>query len=241
MRFLIAAAMVLGLMSATANAQTTTQTSASGASAGAVSNINLIQPGVNTNGNGGVGYLNTNVSGVVWTLGNTPSMASQSYDACLKNLSIAGPGAGINIPLEIAVCWNLRMMDAMAKYPPGSNQYEMGCLDSNWQKVDWDTGTLACSANKTKLARTNPNDPRAMPVRGTPVVVAGHGAVMPAATVPQNAVPPTGTNIPAPNRPNLSAAPANGAAVPVRQEVCYDRAGNIVPAGTRGASCGFAG
>jgi hypothetical protein len=180
-----------------ANAQITAGAGAVSDSFAGVSNVIVNgQPG--GGGGGGVGYLQQNVSGVVWTLGNTPSMASQSYDACLKNLSVAGPGAGINIPLEIAVCWNLRMMDAMAKYPPGSNQYEMGCLDSNWLKTDWNTNTMRCTENIKKLPA---NDPRRVTHTGTPVVLAGHGAV-----VPQNTVPPTGVAVPATNAP-IAAAP----------------------------------
>lgn len=197
---LLAAAFALGIMTiGNVQAQTTTQTSAAGASAGAISNLTLVQPGAGSGSGGGVGYLNTNQSGTLWVLGNSPSMSAQSYDACLKNLSVSFIG-GVNIPLEIAVCWNLRMMDAMAKFPPGSNQYEFGCLDSNWQKVDWATGTMKCTANIAKLSK---DDPRRVAVQGIPVVQAGVGGSI----VPQNVVPPTGVAIPATNAPNLSTAP----------------------------------
>lgn len=193
---LLSAALVAGLAFG-ANAQTTTSSMAGAGASATLNQINVV-PG--SGGGGGVGYLNTNQSGTLWVLGNSPSMAAQSYDACLKNLSVSFIG-GVNIPLEIAVCWNLRMMDAMAKYPPGSNQYEMGCLDSNWLKTDWSTGTMKCTANIAKLP---PNDARRVAYQGIPVVHAGVGG----STVPQNIVPPTGVMVAPTNAPSISAEPS---------------------------------
>lgn len=165
---LLIAALSLGMLSLGAQAQTTTQTSASGASAGAVSNINLIQPGSGGNGNPGVGYLNQNLnnSGMIWTL-NTPSMGATQYDACTKYFTIAGPGAGLGIPLEIEQCWSMRMADAIAKYPPGSVQYNLLCKDSNVRQNDWDTNTMKCTQNIARLPKT---DPRSAGYVGVPVV-----------------------------------------------------------------------
>lgn len=191
--FLIGA--LVALISSSAWAQTTTQTSASGASAGAVSNINLIQPG-NGGGSGngsGVGYLNTNNSGTQWILGGTPSMNTTQYDACTKYISASALLGGVSIPLEIDTCWKMRQADAIAKYPPGSVQYNLLCADSGILQNDWDTGTMKCTANQAKLRKANPNDPRTAAYQGVPVVaVSGPGI---------NAVP----------SPNAT-APAGGAA-----------------------------
>lgn len=136
----------------------------------------LVVPG-NTGGVGGVQTL--------WTLGIAPpASAATSYDACLKNVGISAIAGALSIPLEISHCWELRDMEAMAKFPPGSVQYEHGCRDSSWLNTDWVSGTMACTSNKAKLAKTNPNDPRARPVAATPVV-------MPGMTVTGGSPPPT--------------------------------------------------
>lgn len=125
----------------------------------------LIVPGA-SNGGGGVG--------TVWTWGIAPAAnAATSYDACLKNVGISAIAGAISIPLEISHCWELRDMEAMAKFPPGSVQYEHGCRDSSWLNTDWVSGIMACTANKAKLAKTKPADPRAQQVQAVPVVVPG--------------------------------------------------------------------
>ena len=80
----------------------------------------------------------------------------------------------------------------MAKFPPGSIQYEHGCRDSAWQQTDWDTGTMKCTANQAKLRKSNPSDPRVQPFVATPVVMPGMNAVP--ASAPPTVVPVNGTN-----------------------------------------------
>jgi hypothetical protein len=205
----LSALLAIGL-SATAQAQTTI-TGQTGSSATAI----VVAPGAgNGTGNGGlpngVGYLNTNQTGTVWTLGIAPpATAATSYDACLKNIGISAIAGAISIPLEISHCWALRDMDAMAKFPPGSIQYEHGCRDSAWLNTDWVSGTLACTANKAKLAKQNPNDPRAAQVVAIPVVQAGHGKTVPNG-VPPTVVPVTATNA----QPSLSQVVPGPASLP---------------------------
>lgn len=225
--FAAVAALALGFTSA-GHAQVTSATTSSGATGTAGASANGIGV-VNLPGNGGgaaYGTLNTYQSGVSWTLGIAPSMNATQYDACTKYFSLSAIAGGINVPLEIDMCWKMRQMDAMAKYPPGSNQYELGCADSGWLKMDWVTGTMACTENKAKLAKSNPNDQRATPTRGVPVVSTNTGGSI----LPPPA-PPTGAPVPASNR-QVSEAPAP-------QEVCLDRGGNKVRAGTPGSSCGL--
>lgn len=162
-------------------------------------------------GNTGIGTLvvpgNTGVggnSGPFWTLGIAPAISSVSYDACLKNFSVSAIAGGINIPLEISHCWALRDMDAMAKFPPGSIQYEHGCLDSNWLKTDWSSGTMACTENLAKLAKSNPNDPRLQRWNAARVPVVSTN--MNPTGVP-NALPPTVVPVNATNK-SISQAPA---------------------------------
>lgn len=194
----LAALMLLGSLSFAAQAQTTSQTSAAGASAGAVSNINLIQPGAGVTGNGGVGFLTTNNSGTQWILGGTPSMNTTQYDACTKYITASAILGGVSIPLEIDTCWKMRQADAIAKYPPGSVQYNLLCADSGILQNDWDTGTMKCTANQVKLRKSNPNDPRTAAYQGVPVVaVSGPGInAVPAPT--ENRAPPGGAQQAAP-------------------------------------------
>ena len=166
---------------------TTTAGSASGSTAnamvgGSMGIGTLVVPGTQTGG--GVG--------TVWTWGIAPAAnAATSYDACLKNVGISAIAGAISIPLEISHCWELRDMEAMAKFPPGSVQYEHGCRDSSWLNTDWVSGIMACTANKAKLAKTNKNDPRAQQVQAVPVVmpgmtVSGVNASPPPTVVPVN-------------------------------------------------------
>lgn len=197
----LTALLTVGL-AASAHAQTTTSSQAGAGAVATVNQVNVV-PGSGGGGGGGVGYLNTNVTGTQWILGGTPSMNTTQYDACTKYITGSAILGGLSIPLEIDMCWKMRQMDAMAKYPPGSVQYNLGCADSDWLKNDWETGTMACVANKAKLAKANPNDPRSVNTQAVPVVaVTGPG--VPGRSVP-NAPPPNGVNIPAPNaQPSMS-------------------------------------
>lgn len=198
-RIILAAALALGVIGA-AQAQTGTLTSASGSSAGAVLQQQNIIPG----GGGG-----SSVGGTVWTMGQTTGGNNvTSYDACLKYINATGLFVNIGIPLEIAHCWALRSMDAMAKFPPGSIQYEYGCQDSNWAKVDWDTGTVACTSNKARMRKENPADPRGQAMAYVPVVQAGHGANTGSIVAMNQPAPPTVVHVRAPDAPvTISAAP----------------------------------
>lgn len=195
-----AAALLLGLSQAS-HAQTAS--TASGATAGAGAFASAGGTTINTGGgNGGgfgtngVGYLNTNASGTIWTLGGTPSVNTTQYDACTKYVSGSAILAGVSIPLEIDMCWKMRQADAIAKYPPGSVQYNLLCADSDIQRNDWDTGQMACTANKAKLRKSNPNDPRGVAVAAVPVVaVGGYGVGSNLNPVP-NAPPPTVVPVP---------------------------------------------
>ena len=139
-------------------------------------------------------YVHTTVGGTTWTLGQTTGGNSvTSYDACLKNAQLTVLFAAVSVPLEIQHCWELRDMDAMAKFPPGSIQYEHGCHDSAWLKTDWDSGTMACVANRAKLAKVSPNDPRSAPRQGVPVVSTNMSPTVPASP-PPTMVPVAPTN-----------------------------------------------
>lgn len=206
-------------------------TSQSNSTAGAAAVLNqtnvLPAPIAGNPTSSGVGTIYNHQSGTVWNMGQTTGgNAITSYDACLKYLNLTGLFVNVGVPLEISHCWALRDMDAMAKFPPGSLQYEHGCADSAWAKTDWDTGTMACTINKTRLRRNDPNDPRAATTRYVPVVQAGHGANTQAMMVPPTVVPVTPTNAPVGPLPAVS------------PEVCMDRSGRVVPKGTAGASCG---
>lgn len=165
---------------------------------------------LNVGGNGGgsqPGYANINTTGTVWTLGGTPSMNTTQYDACTKYFSASAILAGISVPLEIDMCWKMRQADAIAKYPPGSVQYNLLCADSGILRNDWDTGQMACTANKAALRKSNPNDSRGIATTAVPVVaVGGYGVGQNLQPVP-NAVPPT--VVPVPVAPvNRAQAPA---------------------------------
>lgn len=181
-------------------------------------------PGVGV-GSGGVNGGGIGNPQTIWTLGIAPSISSTSYDACLKNFSVSAIAGGINIPLEISHCWELRDMDAMAKFPPGSIQYEHGCRDSSWLATDWASGTIACSANKQKLAKTAPSDPRAQPMAATPVVFAS----MNQPAVP-NAPPPTVVPVNKTDRPVVQApavAPQPQVAAVTEGPACFNAKGDI--------------
>lgn len=186
-----AAALTLG-WSQVGHAQVTGTTS-SGATATATSGGLNLPPGsvLTTGGAAPAGtipatqYVHTTVGGTTWTLGGTTGGNSvTSYDACLKNAQLTVLFAAVAVPLEISHCWELRDMDAMAKFPPGSIQYEHGCRDSSWLNTDWVSGTMACTANKAKLAKSNPSDPRAMQVQAVPVVSTQMSPSVPAGPPP---------------------------------------------------------
>jgi hypothetical protein len=197
--FLIAAAMVLGF-SVAAHAQTTTT---SGAAAGAASVLNQynIIPGGNTGNGSGTQTLNTNTTGTVWQLGGTPSMMTTQYDACTKYISASAILAGLSVPLEIEQCWSMRMADSIAKYPPGSVQYNLLCNDSNVLRNDWETNTMKCTKN---IARLPKDDVRRVGYTGIPVVAVNQG---PTAAVPAQVVGPQGLPLQATNAP-VNAVPA---------------------------------
>lgn len=202
------AALLLGLSQAS-HAQTAT--TASGATAGAGAQAIAGGTTINTgsaNGGGfganGVGYLNTTTSGTVWTLGGTPSVNTTQYDACTKYISGSAILAGLSVPLEVDMCWKMRQADAIAKYPPGSVQYNLLCADSDIRRNDWDTGQMACTANKAALRKIKPNDPRGVDVTAIPVVAVGGYAV--------------GSNLnPVPNAPPATVVPVPVA--PVNQSM----------------------
>ena len=192
--FAAVAALTVGL-SQVGHAQTAatnsgaTSTAGAGAIAGGGVGIGtLVLPGTNV--------AAPNVGGVqtVWTMGQTTGGNSvTSYDACLKNAQLTVLFAAVAVPLEISHCWELRDMDAMAKFPPGSIQYEHGCRDSSWLNTDWVSGTMACTANKAKLAKSQPNDPRARSVVAVPVVSTNMGNPVPNGPSP-TVVPVAATN-----------------------------------------------
>lgn len=168
------AALTLG-MASSAYAQVNGSTN-SGATATAIGGgTTVVMPGPGS-GLGGTGALAvpTGIGGAQWVMGQTTGGNNvTSYDACLKNAQLTVLFAAVAVPLEISHCWELRDMDAMAKFPPGSIQYEHGCRDSSWLNTDWETGTMKCTANQKKLAKSNPGDPRAQRFVATPVVAAG--------------------------------------------------------------------
>jgi hypothetical protein len=195
------AALTLG-MASSAYAQTTTGTTSSGATATAIGGGTTVVMPNGAGGAFGTGAVAvpTGIGGAQWVMGQTTGGNNvTSYDACLKNAQLTVLFAAVAVPLEISHCWELRDMDAMAKFPPGSIQYEHGCRDSSWLNTDWETGTMKCTANQKKLAKSNPNDPRAQRFVATPVVAAGMN-VAPMQSPPPTVVPvaPTMSEAPAP-------------------------------------------
>jgi len=201
-KLIVAAIAALTLGMATSAMAQVTGTTASSAGAQAIANPGSIGT-INMPGAGNTapnfGTLNTNASGTVWTLGQTASIATTSYDACLKNFSVVGLFVGLGIPFEISHCWELRDMDAMAKYPPGSVQYEHGCRDSSWLNTDWVSGQMKCTANQAKLRKTNPNDSRVQPFVAVPVASTNMGG--------NNMQGPPPTVVPVSKTNQLSEAP----------------------------------
>jgi hypothetical protein len=192
--------MVAICISAQSHAQVTSSLGTN-SSAGAMAvngGTTVVIPGVGpvTGGPSGGGIGNA-----TWVMGQTTGGNNvTSYDACLKNAQLTVLFAAVAIPLEISHCWELRDMEHMAKFPPGSLQYEHGCRDSSWLNTDWVSGTMACTANKAKLAKMNKDDPRAQQVRATPVVMPG--MQMNSTSPPPTVVPVSNTN------QSISQAPA---------------------------------
>lgn len=85
-------------------------------------------------------------------------------------------------------------MEAMAKFPPGSIQYEHGCRDSSWLNTDWVSGQMRCTANQAKLRKTSPNDPRVQAYVAVPVVQGGMVSSTVPSAPPPTVVPVSGTN-----------------------------------------------
>lgn len=188
---LLSAALIAGISFA-ANAQTTTSSSAGAGAAAVLTQYNVI-PGGSGSGNGTLNQ-NLNTSGTVWTLGGTPSIMSNQYDACTKYISASAILAGISVPLEIEQCWSMRMADSIAKYPPGSVQYNLLCNDSNVLRNDWETNTMKCTKN---IARLPKDDPRRVGYTGVPVVAVNQVTPsVPAAPAGPQGLPLQGTNAP---------------------------------------------
>lgn len=214
------AALSLG-WSQVSHAQTaTTASQATGiAGAGAIAGGGVGIGTLNVGGAGGggsqPGYANINTTGTIWTLGGTPSMNTTQYDACTKYISASAILGGVSVPLEIGVCWDMRIADSIAKYPPGSVQYNLLCNDSGVLRNDWDTGTMACTNNKAKLRKSSPNDPRGIATTAVPVVaVGGYGVGQNLQPVP-NAPPPT--VVPVPVTPvNRAQVPADRTSPPMQ-------------------------
>lgn len=189
-------AVALALLPICAQAQSITGTALSGAAANAtLQQINVI-PGAG--GGAPNGTLNTNVTGSTssWIFGGTPSMGATSYDACTQYFSLSALVAGINIPIDKLVCWDIRVVNEVAKFPPGTLQYAVLCVNSRTlTMIDWETGIMGCTGNKAKLADS---DVRKHMTRYSTVVFHAQGTQIQNQQVPLQTAPPTGAPVAAP-------------------------------------------
>lgn len=165
-------ALSLGLTSVGHAQVTSGSSSGAGAAAIAYGATNIIVPGSGPAAQAAIQYSN------LGTLANPQALVGQttggnavtSYDACngAYNYTL-GPGS-VSGTKEIKRCWSMREAEFMAKNPPGTWGYEHQCNNSDeFLNTDWSTGTIACTLNQAKLAKSKPNDPR---LQAKPVVVA---------------------------------------------------------------------
>lgn len=178
-------AVALTLSAGAASAQTNLLSGSQSGALAVAGTTNLVVPG----GSGGNG------TGTLYNLGTTGGNSVVNYDACLKNFSLTGWIANVNVPIEIQKCWLMRQSDTMAKFPPGTPQYEHNCKSSDWLDTDWRTGIMACTENKERLARKDPNDPRTRPLAYN-IPAIQYASAMPMAPVPPTVVPVAPTNAP---------------------------------------------